>query len=140
MASTALIPVPDEIWYRFEDKLYAAPVNEDGDMGGPPRVDVTLFKYRVVKHTPKGVWLSLYFDDRLFVLKSATRRFACPTLHEALVSFMARKKKQARILRRRAAYADEAVAIARRKFATELDQATKQKLNELIFNLPPTPH
>lgn len=47
----------------------------------------------VTKTTPKGVWLG----DR-FVLRDVRKRFACPTLHEALESFVARKDRQIRIL------------------------------------------
>ncbi len=57
----------------------------------------------MVRHTPCGVQLDWGPDETRFVLESAHKRFACPTIEEARVSFLARKKKQLRIYEHRAA-------------------------------------
>lgn len=88
-----------EQWYRYEDVRYAAPVYEDEDYHrGQGRLEVRLRAYPVFKHTPKGVWLLDYAMDKRFVRLEARKRYACPTKHDALVSFIARKQAQQRIL------------------------------------------
>lgn len=112
----------NEYWYRYEDVKYAAPIDEYERPIGEGRVEVRLRKYRVIKHTPKGVWISqdfwftphhdhIYPDNvnKKFVLRDARKRFACPTIEEALESFKARKKRQIRILRAQARDAEKAL-------------------------------
>lgn len=54
----------------------------------------------VIRETECGVWLDLGGSvARRFVLKDARKRWACPTREEAEISFIARKKRQLRILR-----------------------------------------
>lgn len=58
---------------------------------------VTMLEFDVVKETPRGVWLEMYGTKR-FCLKNARKRYACPTQVEAKESFIARKKRQIKIL------------------------------------------
>lgn len=94
-----------EYWYRYEDVMYAAPVDEYGYSTGAGRLSVELHKYAVVKHTPCGVWL----DIGRFVKKDARKRFACPTKEAARESFIARKERQAAIHQARANRASNAI-------------------------------
>ena len=51
--------------------------------------------FRVVKHTPKGVWISLgYMEKDKFILNGARKRWAYPSKVEALESFRMRKLRQ----------------------------------------------
>jgi hypothetical protein len=65
--------------------------------------------FEVRRTTKRGVWLKSEYDSEFdmskkrannwrFVLFDARKRYACPTKHEALVSFVARKKRQISIL------------------------------------------
>lgn len=105
-----------EIWYRYTDIRYAAPLDEYETPSGPGRLEVRLDTFAVIKTTAKGVWLApvigdFVCSDRRFVLREATKRYACPSVEEARVSFVARKTKQARIHEARAARAREAIKI-----------------------------
>lgn len=92
-----------EYWYRIEEQTYAAAVDEFGTSYGPGRLELRLKCFEVLYYTPKGVWLHvLNWNPRKFVLREATKRFACPTKEEALESFIARKERQATILEARA--------------------------------------
>lgn len=71
---------------------------------------IVLERYPVIRETPKGVWLALGFGDRRFVLRTARKRWACPTEDEALESFKARKRRQCRILRAQLKHAATALA------------------------------
>ena len=87
-----------DFWYRYYEVWYSPGSDESGDpLPGRGEMKIHLEEWQVVKHTPKGVWLSLY-GDRKFVLKSAAKRYACPTKKEALQSLVARKTRQIRIL------------------------------------------
>ena len=55
---------------------------------------IYLHHFLVTKITPKGVRL----ENGRFILLSAHKRFACPTVEEARLSFIARKKRQLEIL------------------------------------------
>jgi hypothetical protein len=122
----------NQYYYRYDGISYAPPADEYGDPGrGPGSQSLHLQKYKVLKHTPKGVWLQIgtYFDEdawektreqvlkekKRFVLHSARKRFACPTEELALESFIERKKRQASIYRARAYEADGFIDLANRK-------------------------
>lgn len=101
-------------FYRFEDVVYAASLDEFDDPTG--RLEVVRRRYRVVKTTPCGVWL----DIGRFVKTSGRKRYAWPTEAEALVSFQARKQRQLYILRAQASRVERALAIAARRTAAQV--------------------
>ncbi len=99
--STALVHVPRVYWYRYHESLWSE-----------SKIILLLSKYELLKTTKAGVWLDDYGRKR-FVLKSARKRFACPTTEEALASYHARKQRQARILRNQLAKAEAALTLQR---------------------------
>ena len=70
----------DGAWYRYEDS-------------SSHQSSVHLRRPRVIRETPKGVWLDDYGVER-FVLKNARKRWAYPTIELARESFLIRKRKQ----------------------------------------------
>lgn len=100
-----------EIYYRFEERHYAPPVDEFDNPIGEGRCAVVLLKYPVKKHTPKGVRLK----TGRFVLNTARKRFACATVEEAVTSFIARKRKQIQILMHQARRAQVALDACRNR-------------------------
>lgn len=98
--------------YRVEECRYAGPVDECGEplpgVRGP--LAVRIFRMPIARTTPKG-WR---IDGGKFVLRDAHKRYACPTIEEAFVSFQARKRKQAAIAARRMRDAQEAARAAAR--------------------------
>jgi len=94
------IPQVGDTWYRFEDKLYAAPLDEFDmprgsariaplDEFGSARMEVACREYIVKKVTEKGVWLGfgypfLHQDPFRHVLFGSRKKFACPSKEEAL--------------------------------------------------------
>lgn len=116
-ADMALSETMDTYFYRFEDVVYAASLDEFDNPTGPGRLEVVRRRYRVVKTTPCGVWL----DIGRFVKTSGRKRYAWPTEAEALVSFQARKQRQLYILRAQASRVERALAIAARRTAEVLE-------------------
>jgi hypothetical protein len=109
------MPEVGDIWYRYDDVLYAPPVDEFGDCHGPSTLKVELSTFMVVKVTPKGVQLAAtdsgwVCSDRRFVADHWRKRFAAPTKEAAKASFIARKERQASIYEARAARARRAIA------------------------------
>ena len=98
-------------WYRYEDYLSA------DDWGS--YVNVRLRTFEVIKETPKGVWLRLYefTNMKRFVRNDSRKKFACPTREQALESFLARKTKQAKILKAQLRRVEEAIQIAKQQDA-----------------------
>lgn len=107
MTADAIFAAPEK-YYRVDDILLSAGVDEWGNSLGPGRVHLTLASFDVLSKTPKGVWLSVYGKKR-FVLESARKRFACPSVELAVQSFKARKKRQAEILRGRLRNVERAI-------------------------------
>lgn len=93
-------------WYRYEDVRHAS-VNEWGE-AEHSYTEVYLHKYPLVKTTPKGAWVDAY-GARRFVLLSARKRFAVPSIEEAKQSFIARKNAEIRHNQRRIDNAKEAI-------------------------------
>jgi hypothetical protein len=84
-----------EYWYRyvaFRESSWSESCGYD--------IRLDCFEYRVIRHTPKGVWLCQpYCMGKKFVLKDARKRFAYPTKREALISYIARQKRRLLILK-----------------------------------------
>lgn len=101
------------VWYRLEDGRYAPPVDEWDNPMGPSTPFVRVHEYRVLSETPKGVWLETWTraDGKRFVLRSARKRWACPTLEEAIDSWRARKQRQLRLLERQASHVRQCLAL-----------------------------
>lgn len=101
-----------DFWYRYKDVRYSSGVDVFGEsLPGPGRLEIVLEEFQVIKYTPKGVWLRLWDNKNRFVLKGSCKRFACPTLEEAKVSFIARKKRQYTINKHSMEQAQEAISM-----------------------------
>ena len=87
-------PEGAEIWWRADDMRYA---NYDQwaecDQPSGSHLALELTPYIVVKHTPKGVRLRGWLGDEFFVLGSAIRQKAVPTIELAIQDLIARKKR-----------------------------------------------
>ena len=83
--------------YRYQEQSYSNGVDQfDNPLPGY-KLKIELHTYRIIRETPKGVWINDYGKDR-FVLLTAKKKFACRTKEEALESFIARKNRQIGIL------------------------------------------
>jgi len=82
-----------QVLYRYEYSPVASFTGDDDFAKLPPRVEIYLQTYSIIKWTPQGAWINMC-GDRKFVLLTAKKRFACPTQIEALESFIKRKKVQ----------------------------------------------
>jgi hypothetical protein len=96
---------PPVYFYRYEDRMYCS-FDEYGDSYGSSYLKVELRKYRVRKYTPTGVRLC---GLSRFVSTKTHKRFACPTIEEAKISFIARKERQAAIHQGKADQARRAI-------------------------------
>jgi hypothetical protein len=85
-----------DTFYRYEDSLYGTGDPEVGDWG--THVEIDLREYCVVKVTPKGCWINYWPEKSKFVLSGTNKKYAAPTKQLAMWSFMARKRKQKKIL------------------------------------------
>lgn len=76
------------LFYRFETNLC--------DHG----VSIHLDEYKLVKETRLGYWIvsTWISTDKHWVSKTARKRYAYPTVEEALCSFKCRKQRQIKIL------------------------------------------
>jgi hypothetical protein len=93
-----------------------------------------LTEYRIIRETPKGVWIEFYDNPKKekFVLLTARKQFACRTKQEALKSFIARKNKQIRILTAQLENAKEALRIAKNTKVSDESSDTVNR-NEFTF-------
>lgn len=109
---SALSPSVGDTWYRYEDRTYAAPLDEYENPVGQPRTELVLYDLTVLRVTPKGVWLSLWPGATpRFVLDSARKRYAAPTKELALEGYLARKRSHVRILEAQLRRAQNALAL-----------------------------
>lgn len=91
-------------FYRYEDTLTTIGL----------RIDEC--KFRLVKETPKGYWITYDWDlsneYKKWVSKNGEKRFAYPTKEEARYSFLRRKEAQVAILNRQLRRAETALSKA----------------------------
>ena len=83
----------EDVLYRLEAQRYSYVIDADREEYGTTAPRLEMHFYFVTKRTPKGAWIG-----NQFVLLSASKRFACNTVEEAIESFIARKRKQIKIL------------------------------------------
>jgi hypothetical protein len=76
--------------------------------------EVTTYRYEVIKRTQCGVWLDVC-GRKKFVKTDTRKKFACPSLEEAIESFRKRKAAQIRIYQNRATNAQESLVILENK-------------------------
>lgn len=109
-----------EIYYRFRDYRTAPPLDEFENPIGRSQVHLQCMEFEVQHRTKFGVWILTNDEENSlkFVNDHTNKRYACPTKEEALVSFIARKQKQIKILKGQTRDAEEALALALRSLAT----------------------
>lgn len=89
-----------EHWFRVEElDKSGGGFDVHGDYHHDRSFTLSLYvrSCRIIRHTPKGVWVEGN-DGPRWINREARKRWACPTVEEAVVSFQARKRKQIRIL------------------------------------------
>lgn len=98
--------------YHLESKGY---IDECGEFvsSGYANVKLSLQKYPIEKITPKGKRIS-----GRWVSNSSRKRWAWPTIEEAKISFVARKRKQLKILAMREHYVNRALALIEYEYPT----------------------
>jgi hypothetical protein len=101
----------DNVLHRFEDVVYAAMLDEYEDRSGYVRVGINHKTYTILKVTKCGAWIDVY-GKRKFVNLEARKKFACKTRDDALISFLARKSAQERILKAKLKNNQAAIVLA----------------------------
>lgn len=97
---------PAQYLYRYEDCSFNILLcfgKGEGYMNTRPYPD----KYRVLKYTPKGVWIERYpypTQEKRFILLSAKKQYARDTKLEALKDYIWRKKYQQEMLQIKLTY------------------------------------
>jgi hypothetical protein len=85
--------------YRVEARLEASYIDYESPSWTHIREhSIFVRQFPVIKETPKGKWIKDLSHKR-WVGNDTLRRFAHPTVPEAYAAFLARKKKQRRILK-----------------------------------------
>lgn len=103
--------------YRFQDKRYADYDRwAEYDQPSTSTLVVEVVKFEVVKHTPKGVWL----DNGRWVSNHTKKQFACPDIHKAYTSFIARKDRQVLIHSARLKDAKKAISLGATTYEKEI--------------------
>lgn len=87
------------------------------------RVEIQVGAYEVLKHTPTGTRINDYRSrasgkGRL-ISRNWHKQWACPSIDEAIKSFVARKERQIRIYKARIATAEEALQLVNAHLTTE---------------------
>jgi hypothetical protein len=93
------------VLYRYDDHQVASFEDEIG------RTAIYLSEHQVEKETPKGYWIGSY--GKIWVSKTAKKRYAYPTKDEAWKSFQARKQRQIKLLSARLNIAKKASLLPR---------------------------
>ena len=156
MDSGALAAAYDELaprdknWYRIEDYSVSGGYTDvTGDyVPGPSYPEFRILKFPVLSVTKCGAWLEMLQPvwpyqwapstpkaQRRWCSSTATRRFACPTLAEALESFLHRKRKQASIYRARADLADRSAQVAFNRWGQLLTNTADPATVKLVSKL-----
>lgn len=113
--TTLWIPDPstEKLHYRYTSSFTSCGYfDADGDWirsSSEISVSIELETFLEVKKTPKGAWIHGERSGEKFVLDYGRKRYAWPTKELAWESFIARKRKQIRLLSVQIAAAEAAI-------------------------------
>lgn len=108
-----------DMFYRFENHVVSVGVDEfDESLGS--RMELYCIHYQVVKVTEKGARITDCAIERP-VLDHYINKYAYPTKVEALLGFIARKRRQQSILNRQIGNSLDAERIAQNRLFHELN-------------------
>lgn len=108
-----------DMFYRFENHVVSAGVDEfDESLGSS--MELYCVQYQVVKVTEKGARITDCAIERP-VLDHYINKYAYPTKVEALLGFIARKRRQQSILNRQIANSQDAERKAQQRLFHELN-------------------
>lgn len=92
-----------EVLYRYDTVAWAAPLDDNDYPIGPSKVTIVLNTFPILSRTTCGVWIDYQAprssSTKKFVNLNARKQFANKSPAEAKQSFIARKKRQLRILK-----------------------------------------
>lgn len=93
----------DGFWYKARVYSVSTVIDAEREEYGTGN-ELSISKLRVIKTTPKGVQVQYGFGlEKHFILGTATKQFAAPTIEHALSDLLYVKKRQLSILEARAA-------------------------------------
>ena len=115
------------------EKYYRVDAYEDG-----PNITIYTASYPVISKTPCGVWIDTTYYmgsySKRFINNSWRKRWACATVEEALLSFIARKECQIRKLKSQLQSAED-FFVAAENCVFDPDGYYRQKIQHIVpFN------
>jgi GR25 family glycosyltransferase involved in LPS biosynthesis len=87
-----------EILYRYRE-MQMDEIHSDDIRAATNAMRLYRDSFPVIKHTKCGCWIDLGCGRKKFINLDAHRKWAHPSLEEAMKSFVARKKRQIVLLR-----------------------------------------
>lgn len=122
-------------FYRYEAKEYAV-LGMDGEYESSdiPNPKIELQRYRLIKETPKGYWISQCWDKKPYfkrwISKTSRKRYAYPTKAEALQNYIKRTERRIKIMKRQVWACEIALrnANAMTMFSQKFDAGDEVKL------------
>lgn len=121
--------IQNNVYYRYRDYLVSKGVDPETEASYGSHVELDCDEYKVLRTTPKGVWIELYDGQERFVRNDSRKKFAHPTQEEALDSFIARKERQISILAAQRRSAKEALIKASTLRMKGINDEAAEKLN-----------
>ncbi len=126
-----------QYYYRIWDQALASAPFEFENPVGLSDMTLRCVRYRVLSKTPKGVWIEDSYEGRnRFVLNAASKRWAHPTVAEALYSYAKRKLREIAIMESRAESARHRLELVQGCIAGNLDYAALQFRAPYAYQLP----
>jgi len=83
--------------------------------GDEVRYELVTREYKVIKHTKCGFRIDLGCGHTRFISNNSVKKWACTTEEDALVSFLARKKRQKQILSNQLKMVNSLILLAEHK-------------------------
>ena len=117
--------------YRYEDQTYSLGVDQFDDPLPGYNLKLELRSFKVLRETPKGVWIEAYsVNGERFVKLGTRKQYAHLTKEDAKTSYLFRKRKQIMILSGQLEKAERALQLGEN--LTNLDNhETKEERNLL---------
>lgn len=83
------------------------------------RTDVHLFYFKILKRTPKGVWIEEFAPKPRFVNQTKKKQWAWSSKEDARASFLFRKRRQKAILEEQLERLNELIASVEKQWKTD---------------------
>lgn len=125
---------PIKYLYRYEARSYSIVIDAEYDLYGSTGLKLELEKFRIVKVTPKGNWITYGMGSKdTWVSNTTRKRYAHPSKEKALAAYIIRKQYYVGHCKTRLSVAKQELELGNERQQREQNPKFKSGIKEALL-------